>query len=296
LPQPTPSSPTLSAYLALGASMLALGFSAILVRTAGAPGVVSSFYRMAVAIVVMAWPVFRRVRTKRQLSRNAVRTALLGGLLFGGDLAFWATGITLSGATNPTLLANTAPIWVGLGALLLFREKLNATFWAGLALAMGGAAVVLGLDASQATDLGLGSLFGLLAGVFYGGYFLVTQRGRQILDALTYFWLAALGSLLVLALLIPLRGHSFTGYSLSTYLNFLAQGLLVQACGQLAMNYALGYLPASLVSPTMLGQPVVTALLAVPLLHERLTAWQIIGGGTVLAGVYIVHRSRRPPH
>jgi drug/metabolite transporter (DMT)-like permease len=273
--------------------MLALGFSAILVRTADAPGVVSSFYRMAAAIVVMAWPVYRRVRARGYHSRRAVQTALLGGLLFGGDVALWATGITLSGATNPTLLANTAPIWVGLGALLLFHEKLNAAFWAGLALAMGGAAVVLGLDASQATDVGLGSLFGLLAGVFYGGYFLVTQRGRQSLDALTYFWFAALSSLLALGLLIPLRGHSFTGYSLPTYLNFLAQGLLVQACGQLAMNYALGYLPASLVSPTMLGQPVVTALLAVPLLHERFTLWQVIGGAAVLAGVYVVHRSRQ---
>jgi drug/metabolite transporter (DMT)-like permease len=42
----------------------------------------------------------------------------------------------------------------------------------------------------------------------------------------------------------------------------------------------------------MLGQPVVTALLAVLLLGERLSVWQIAGGVTVLAGVYTVHRSR----
>jgi drug/metabolite transporter (DMT)-like permease len=59
------------------------------------------------------------------------------------------------------------------------------------------------------------------------------------------------------------------------------------------INYALGYLPASIVSPTLLGQPVVTAILAGPLLGEDLSAWQILGGLAVLIGVYLVHHSRR---
>jgi drug/metabolite transporter (DMT)-like permease len=68
-------------------------------------------------------------------------------------------------------------------------------------------------------------------------------------------------------------------------------GLISQVIGYLAINYALGHLPASLVAPTMLGQPVMTALLALPLLGERLTQGQVLGGVAVLAGVYIVHRS-----
>jgi drug/metabolite transporter (DMT)-like permease len=43
----------------------------------------------------------------------------------------------------------------------------------------------------------------------------------------------------------------------------------------------------------MLAQPMVTAFLAVLLLGETLSLWQIVGGATVLAGVYIVHRSRQ---
>jgi drug/metabolite transporter (DMT)-like permease len=63
--------------------------------------------------------------------------------------------------------------------------------------------------------------------------------------------------------------------------------------GQLGVSYALGYLPASLVSPTLLLQPVLTGLLAVPILGQPLTPAQIGGGAAVLAGVYIVHRSRQ---
>jgi len=84
-----------------------------------------------------------------------------------------------------------------------------------------------------------------------------------------------------------------TGYSAVTYLNFLALSLISQVVGYLVINDALGHLPASIVSPTLLGQPVVTALLAGLLLGEVLSAWHIAGGVAVLAGVFLVHRSRR---
>lgn len=279
-------------YLALGVGVLSLGFAAIFVRWANAPGPVTSFYRLAIAVTLLALPFYRRVNTLEILPVRGLWLAALGGLFFAGDLAFWATGVMVSGATNPTLLLNTAPIWVGLGALVLFRERLNVSFWMGLLVAISGALVVLGLDSLRALSLGLGTFFGLLGGIFHAGYFLTTQRGREVLDSLTYFWLAAVSSTLGLLAVSLALGQPLTGYSSSTYLSFLALGLISQICGHFSINYALGYLPASIVAPTLLGQPVVTAILAGPLLGERLYFGQILGGVLVLAGVYAVHRSR----
>ncbi|MBM4465007.1 MAG: DMT family transporter [Chloroflexi bacterium] len=283
----------LPAYLALGVGILSLSFSAIFVRWANAPGIVTSFYRMAIATVLLAWPFYRRAKAKGSLSRRGLRFAVVGGLFFAADLALWASGVVLSGATNPTLLANTAPLWVGLGALIFFQERLKAKFWAGLLLAMTGAAVILGLDSLRAVSFGMGTLFGLLAGIFYGGYFLVTQRGRETLDSLTYFWPAAVSSTCALIILSLALRQPFTGYPVFTYLNFIALGLVPQVFGYLAINHALGRLPASIVAPTMLGQPVVTAILAGPLLGEVLSPWQVVGGLAVLAGVYVVNRSQQ---
>ena len=280
-------------FLALGVGVLSLGFAAIFVRWANAPGSVASFYRLAIAVGILAWPYYRRrAKSTQRVPRRGLQLALVGGLFFAGDLAFWATGVVLSGATNPTLLLNTAPLWVGLGALLLFQERLNTAFWIGLLLAMSGALVVLGLDSLRAMSLGLGTLFGLLGGIFHAGYFLTTQRGREFLDSITYFWLAAVSSTLGLLVVSLVLGYPLTGYSLFTYLNFLALGLIPQILGHFSINYALGYLPASVVSPTLLGQPVVTAILAWVLLGERLSAFEIFGGVLVLTGVYAVHRSR----
>jgi drug/metabolite transporter (DMT)-like permease len=279
-------------YLALGVGVICLGFAAIFVRWAGAPGPVASFYRLAITVTLLALPFYRRVKARGSVPSTGLQLALLGGLFFALDLAFWATGVVLSGATNPTLLLNTAPMWVGIGALVIFHERLNATFWLGLLVAMSGAFIVLGFDSLQSVALGLGALFGLLGGIFHAGYFLATQRGREILDSLTYFWLAALSSTLgLLAVSLAFR-QPLTGYSLFTYLNFLALALIPQILGHFSINYSLGYLPASIVAPTLLGQPVVTALLAGLLLGERLSALEIFGGVLVLAGVYAVHRSR----
>ncbi len=289
--------PSLRAYLALGLGIFALGISAILVRWAEAPGTVSSFYRMALASVILAPAFYRRVRKNadrrpdRPLFRAGLGLAVLGGISFAADLGLWSTGVVLSGASIPTLLANTAPVWVGLGAHFLFRERLNRRFWAGLALALFGSLLILGLDALKSMTLGLGALFGLTAGIFYAGYFLITQRGRRQLDSLTYFWPSAVSSTVVLLLVVLALRQPLFGYPLASYLNFAALGVVTQVIGYLAVNEALGYLPASLVSPTLIGQPLLTAIFAWLLLGERLSVAHLAGGAAVITGIIIVHRN-----
>jgi len=60
-----------------------------------------------------------------------------------------------------------------------------------------------------------------------------------------------------------------------------------QAGGWLLINYALGDLPASTAVIVLLGQPVVTGLLSIPLLGELLTPRQVLGGLVVLPGIYL---------
>lgn len=278
------------AYLALGVGVLCIAFSGIFVYWAFAPGTVTGFYRMAIATAVLLIPFWRQAAPITHLPRREVALALLAGLFFAGDLALWNTGILISGATTPTLLANTAPVWVGLGALLLFRERLTHRFWLGLLLALGGAAVILGVD--TVNDVGLGALLGLIAGIFYGGYFLAIQRTRRQLASLTSYWLAAFSSVILLLVLSLMLRQPLLGYPTETYLSFLGMGLISQGLGHWCINYALGYLPASIVSPTLLGQPVLTGLLAMPLLGERFTIWQAFGATAVLVGVYLVHTQR----
>jgi drug/metabolite transporter (DMT)-like permease len=281
-------------YLALIFGIVGLGFSAIFVKWANAPGAVSGFYRVAIAAGVMALPAGAHASRKRRapLSRRHLALAALAGLFFAGDLAAWNTAVLVTSAATATLLGNTSPLWVSLGALILFKEKLRPAFWAGLLLAMLGAMAILGRDFLTHPTLGVADLLSLLAGFFYGAFFLATERARDNLSSLVTWWVAAATSAVALLAFSLILRQPLWGYPVTTYASLIALALVTQVGGYISINYALGHLPASVVSPTLLGQPVLTALLAVTLLGEALTAAQIVGGLTVLAGIAIVHRAK----
>jgi drug/metabolite transporter (DMT)-like permease len=281
------------AYAALALGVFMFGLGAILVKWANAPGCATAFFRMGIAAVLVALPFSLHVRkAARPLPGRGVLFAVLGGVSLATDLWLWATGVVMSGATVPTLMANTAPLWVGLASVALLKRRMPGLFWLGLAVALAGAVIVLAAGFSRGSVFGTGTVLGLVAAFFYAGYHLATERGRAHISTLSYFWIAtASGAAFLLAVCLITRTPLW-GYSTSTYLLFLALAVLVQIVGWMSVSYVLGHLPASVVSPTLLGQPVVTALLAVPLLGERFSARQVVGGIAVLAGVLIVHRSR----
>jgi drug/metabolite transporter (DMT)-like permease len=279
--------------LALGIVCIAL--SAIFVKLAvGVPGTVSAFYRVAIAAVALALPFARgQARKSSAKSRPGWRIwalAIIAGIFFALDLGFWNTSLGYTSAANATLLGNDAPLVVGLGALLLFHERPRATYWLGLVVALLGMSVIVGWDVLSHTTLGAGDLLAMLAGVFYAGYLLATQRIRSKMDTLPSLWVASATGMALLLAFILVTGQALAAYSLNAYMALLGLGLISQLAGWLAINYALGHMPASIVSVTLLGQPVLTALFAVPLLHEILATHQIVGGLIALTGIFLVNR------
>lgn len=286
------SSPSLARiYGTLALGMFCIALSAIFTRQAEVPGTVSALYRVGIAAVALA-PLFLRNARKGVVARGR-RIWLLAaaaGLFFMLDVAVWNTSLFLTNAANATLMANDAPIIVGLVAVFIFRERLRISYWAGLAIAICGMGIIVGHDFLSGTGLGAGDLLAMLAGVFYALYMLIIQRVRASMDTLSSLWISTVvGTLLLIGLNLALA-RPFWGFTPSQYLALFALGLVSQVAGYLSINYALGHLPASIVSPTLLGQPVLTALLAVPLLGELLEPRQMIGGAVALLGIFLVNR------
>ncbi len=279
-------------YLALAVGILSLTFSSLFIRWSQAPGPVVSFYRMAVAAVVL-FPFFMlQPRVDRQAGAKWILLPILAGVFSGLDHATWGFSLALTNVANATLLNNIAPLWVALVAFFLWKERLGRRFWGGLALALAGAAFVLGSDFLRNPGTGTGDLLAAGSSIFYAGYFLFTQRSRVHLNTLTHLWLMVVAAGLVLVPVNVIAGFPLWGYGLPAILSFLGAALISQVIGYLSLGYALGVLPASLVAPTMILQPVLTAILAVPLAGEPLSWTQAAGGMTVLAGIYLVNTKR----
>lgn len=286
--------PKVLAYLALAAGVFCIGSSAIFVKLAGVPGAVSAFYRVLIAaIVVVPWGLSRRPQSP---SRKQLVLIACGGAFFAVDLVLWNTSLLLTSAATATLLANNAPLWVGLSALLLFREKLSAGYWCGLVLSLAGMAILVGAMSITGFQLNLGDLLAIIAGVFYAGYLLTTQKARASIDTLTFMTISLIATVLVLLVVNLAMGTALVGYSRRSWLALLGLGLITHTGGWLAINYALGHLRAASVSVTLLGQVIVTALLSIPVLGESLSPHQIFGGAIVLLGIYFANQRAAKPN
>jgi drug/metabolite transporter (DMT)-like permease len=278
-------------YIALAIGISALSLSAMFVRWADAPGPIVGFYRLLISTIFLTPLFIRQQKQHEAIDKKYLVFPLLAGIFTAFDFALWNSSLKFTTAANATLLGNTSPLWVALFAFFIFREKLRGVFWLGLAIALTGAALVMGSDFLRHPTLGIGDLMASAAAVFYASYQLTTQRGRKYIDPLRYMWLVGLSATVGMFIMNIALGNSFTGYSTQTWVIFFVTAIVSQMIGYLAITYALGHLPASVVSPTLIGQPILTTILAIPMLGEIPNSIQWVGGAIALAGIYIVNQS-----
>jgi drug/metabolite transporter (DMT)-like permease len=289
----------LRAYAALAAAVGGITWSAIFVRWAGTPGPVSAFYRILIAAAVLIpWrlsvtPAPRQPPTSssRMEPRRARWIALAGGVFFALDLALWNTAVMQTQAAVASLLGNLTPVFVGLISWIVLARRPRRSFWIGVVLSLIGCVLLVSahLDASVAAGALIGDAIAILASAFFAAYLLTTERVRVAMDTLTFNTLAIVGSLVTLSAICIALGFPLTGYRSRTWLALAGLGLISQLGAYYALVYALGHLPATVTSVSLLAQVPGTAILAMLLLGEPLSAAQIAGTAIVLAGIYIVN-------
>jgi drug/metabolite transporter (DMT)-like permease len=283
----------LPAYFALLGGIVCIAWSAIFVKWTDIPGPASAFYRMLIPAAVLL-PTFLYDRRREPLSRRNLAIISFGGLFFALDLVFYNTSILRTSAANATLLGNNSPIFVGLLTWLVFRRRPARAFWLGLLMAIVGAVLILWTDLARHAQIGVGDLMALIASACFAVYLMVTEEIRTTTGTLVFLRLATISCTVALlfinlAMKIPLTmPHGRTLWAL------VGLGLVSQLGGYLFLTYALGHLPATITSISLLTQGPLTAAMAAVLLGEPLTLSQILGGILVLAGVALAHRQKHP--
>ncbi|HUL35125.1 MAG TPA: DMT family transporter [Candidatus Eisenbacteria bacterium] len=283
----------LPAYLALAGGVICISWSAIFVRWTDIPGPASAFYRMLIPALVLL-PTYLFDGQGHKLDWQAIGLIWLGGFFFAGDLALYNSSILQTSAANATLFGNNTPIFVGLLTWLVFRRSPGRSFWIGLLMAIIGGLVILSADLKHQSLVGLGDLMAVGASACFAVYLMVTEKIRASTGTLGFLRLAMIASTVALFLMNLAMGISLRVPHGRTLWAVIGLGLVSQLGGYLFLTYALGHLPATLTSISLLTQGPLTAAMAAVLLNEPLTLAQIFGGILVLAGVALAHRQRHP--
>ena len=285
------------ALIALLVGALGIALSPIFVRLSEIGPVATAFWRIGFAMpVLFVWMVLESRSDnppRRPSSRRDYLRLIWAGLFFAGDLAVWHWSIQFTSVANSTLLANFAPIFVTLVAWAVFKERFSRTFIGGLALAIGGAIVLMGESMNLSASHIVGDALGIVTAMFYAGYILSVGRLRADFSTATIMTWTGLVSGLALLPLTLLSGESLIPPSLYGWTVLAALGVISHAGGQSLIAYALAHLPPAFSSVSLLLQPAAAAIFAWILLAEPLSFLQALGAVIVLAGIFLARRGSR---
>ncbi len=275
----------------MATGVISVSFAAIFIRLAEAPFLVIAAYRMCLAslvIVPLAWA--RSGRELRSLSRQHIILALISGAFLALHFGLWIASLSYTSVATSVVMVTTTPIFVAIASYFLFQEKLTRQTVLGIAISIIGA-VFIGYGNWK---LGPSPLFGgilaLLGALAVVGYLIIGRRLMREIGLLSYISLAY-GSAAVLLLVATLvSGYNLIGYSSATYIWLVLLAVVPQLIGHSSVNWSLRFIPATLVTIAILGEPVGATTLAFLILKEVPSLSEFGGGFLILAGIFVAFR------
>ena len=241
--------------LALAIGIICISVFPILVKLQLTGGLISAFYRMAIAGALLLPYVI--VTKKFKLPRASILIlAVLCGLLFASDVAVWNISIQESSATQASLLTNLSPVWVGIASFLFLKNKPATNFWIGTVIAVFGMITLVGFEFFLNLDFNAAFLLAILSGVLYAIYMLVSKNVLSEMDVLSFIMVTLITSTLFLGVVCLALNEPFSGFSNAGWLVLFIQGIVCQLIAWLLISYATQNMRATRVSLSLLGQAV----------------------------------------
>ena len=218
-----------------------------------------------------------------------VRLALLSGVCLAVHFATWIQSLEYTTVASSAALVATTPLWVGIAAMVIFKEKLNNWRIGGMLLTIAGS-VVIALSDQQSTQGShplLGNSLALVGAISGSIYFLIGRGVRNQIPLLHYIWMTYGSAALVLLLAGVSVGMTDLPVQPVAWLYLLGLAVGPQLLGHTSINFAMRHLSALLVSIALLGEPVGSAILALTLFGEHIAPFKFVGLLSLLAGIGI---------
>jgi drug/metabolite transporter (DMT)-like permease len=296
--------------LGLMGGILAVSTASILIKYAqeSVPSLVIAAYRLTIASLVLAPVAVTRGRGElRALSRPDLRLALLSGVFLALHFASWISSLEFTSVASSVVLVTTTPLWVAALSPLVLKERISGAIVVGMLLALAGG-ILVGVSDScswngslSCPSLGdfvrgeafLGNFLALFGAWMAAGYILAGRRLRVRMNLIPYIFVVYGMAAVVEILIMLTAGLPAFGYPAQAYFWMILLALVPQLIGHSTFNWALGFLPASLVSIALLGEPIGSIILAYFLLDQAPGALNLFGCALILAGIFIASRQNR---
>jgi drug/metabolite transporter (DMT)-like permease len=293
---------------ALLIAILAVSSSSVFIRFAqeDAPSLVIAALRLTFAALILApIAITQHGAELRALTRGDLLLGLVSGLFLALHFGTWISSLEFTTVASSVVFVSTGPLWVTLLSPALLNERLRSAALIGLALAFLGGAIV-GLSDACSWDRGLqcpdlaqvmqgraawGNFLALVGAWAISGYLLIGRKLRTKVSLIPYIFVVYSMAAIGLVAAMFLAGESPFGHPAAAYLWIFLLAAFPQLIGHSTYNWALRFIPASLVAITTLVEPIGSAVLAYFILRETPTSGVLLGGALILSGIYLASKA-----
>jgi drug/metabolite transporter (DMT)-like permease len=233
-----------------------------------------------------------------QLERTSRRDLLLAGvagLALAAHFAAWFESVDRTTIAASTTLVQTQPVFVAIGAYLFLDERITRKVVGGILVAIAGVVTMSGdglFGGATAPAPILGNALAVLGAVTGAAYWLSGRSIRQRLSLVPYVLVVYSVATAGLLASLLVQGQALLGYPAHEWALFLGMAVGPGILGHTLINWALEHVESSVVSVSLLGEPVGSTALAVVLLSEVPSPVTVAGGSVVLVGIALAARSR----
>lgn len=274
------------------------GIFSTLLAECGLTGLQNSAVRGTVSLLFLLFYVliFDRSAFRIRLWELALFFGI-GIALFGSGTAYFYAIPRTSNATAVVLMY-TAPVIVSVVSVLFLGERFSRLKLISVAVMLLGCLFVSGVIGDLKIDL-IGILLGLLSGVSYAAYNILTKiamkRGSSAISATLY----GVAFMTVLALSFSKPGEIFKvaeGRPFPTVPLMLGIGLVTFVAPYLLYTFAMKTLPAGTACALSIVEPMAATVFSMLIFHEIPSLLSALGIVLILLAVFLLGKAQNDPY
>jgi drug/metabolite transporter (DMT)-like permease len=274
-------------------AVIAVSFSAILIRWSDSHPYVIAAYRMGItSLILLPIVLAKYISEIKKIKRNELLFMITIGMILALHFGSWITSLEKTSVASSVILVTSHPLFVAIVSHYIFREKLQTIGYIGIIVAFTGIIILTIGDYGLGESNLRGDVLALIGSIAAGIYILGGRKSRRSVSLVPYVFIVY--SICTLCLLIACVAVSAPLYPLplAEYELFILMAIIPTILGHTFYNYALKFVKAQLVSVSLLGEPIGSSILAYILLSEAAPRFTIIGGALVLPGIYLAYIGR----
>lgn len=251
-----------------------------------------AFLRFLLAALLLLPFTIHTLHIKRS---DITKLMLLSFFGFFIHISLLLFGLTISNSINAPIIASSAPVFLFLGSIFFLKEKINKKILYGTVISLLGVMVIIlrplfdtGLDGSIT-----GNLLFVISTLSFVVYTLLLKDYKFPYSAATVtFYLFMFATVIFFPFFLWETSQGTMEMTLTgrSMLGILFAAVLTSVVGYVFYNFALKHIRASETGIFLYIDPVITVLIAGPLLGEQVTLPFMIGSVLVFLGIFVAER------